>query len=147
MKKAITIVLLLAVFVTSLCGCMQKPPVTITTGNLEEYFTVKTTVKNDFVSDNIFITAIIKVSVDAKEKMDVDSLVVKGTIDIYEKYWSRLHENGKLPVKVNIIVDNTGHGEIEKKLSYIPQSHFSDYYKDDDYYFTCKSASGIVTLM
>ena len=48
--------------------------------------------------------------------MDIDSVVIKGVIDLPQKYWGRLHEQEELPIEAIIEVDNNGHGKFEGEI-------------------------------
>lgn len=151
--KKLLFLLAFSMFLLSLSACGQESSqaVALTLDNYEKYFTVNTKAETklpELETNNdgaILITpkstkTTIKVTVDAKKDMDIDSVVIKEVIDIPQKYWGRLHEQNQLPIEAVIEVDSDGHGEFEGVMWDL--LYFSNGYSEEDFYFECTSVSG-----
>ena len=157
MKRVLIFLLNVFLVIVSLSGCGQtsSKAVEITADNYKDYFTVNTNAETklpELETNNdgaILVTpsaikTTIKVLVDAKMEMDIDSVVIKGVIDLPQKYWGRLHEQEELPIEAIIEVDNNGHGKFEGEI--LDLLYYSNGYTEDDFCFECSSASGTISL-
>ena len=154
-KLLLLLVFSIVLFSFSACGQNFSKAVEITADNYKDYFTVNTNAETklpELETNNdgaILVTpsAIqtkIRVTVDAKKEMDIDSVVIKGVIDLPQKYWGRLHEQEELPIEAIIEVDNNGHGEFEGEI--LDLLYYSNGYTEEDFCFECSSASGTISL-
>ena len=152
MKKIITIIFIIVIFSVLLFGCNQSvsDDIEITKDNYKEFFVINTVANielpklskgsNGGVTLGYSTKSTIKITVEAKEEIVADSVVIKGIIDLPQEYWHRLHEQNELPIDVTINLDNNGHGEFEGKV--VDILYFSNGYTEDDFYFECTSVSG-----
>lgn len=155
MRKLISFMITaIILFSFSACGQNSSPKIEITADNYKDYFTVNTNAETklpELETNNdgaILVTpsaikTTIKVLVDAKMEMDIDSVVIKGVIDLPQKYWGRLHEQEELPIEAIIEVDNNGHGKFEGEI--LDLLYYSNGYTEDDFCFECSSASGTIS--
>ena len=150
--KKLLLLLISTVFILSFSACSEKSSQTmeITADNYMDYFTVTTKAEvilpeletngNGAILVTPKSTKIkIKVTVDRKKEMNTDSVIIKGIIDLPQKYWGRLHEQGELPIETVIYVDSNGHGEFEGEI--LDLLYFSNGYSEDDFFFECNSVS------
>lgn len=156
MRKLISFMITaIILFSFSACGQSSSQKIEITADNYLDYFTVNTNAETklpELETNNdgaILVTpsaikTTIKVLVDAKMEMDIDSVVIKGVIDLPQKYWGRLHEQEELPIEAIIEVDNNGHGKFEGEI--LDLLYYSNGYTEDDFCFECSSASGTISL-
>lgn len=154
MKKIVYIILIIVLLSVLLFGCSHgaSDDIEITKDNYKEFFDIKTVANielpelskgsNGGVTLGVSTKSTIRIIVEAKEEIVTDSVVIKGVIDLPEKYWHRLHEQNELPIEVTVNVDKNGHGEFEGKV--VDILYFSNGYTEDDFYFECTSVSGKV---